>query len=108
MKTCGVVGKYDQIVNTFVNKATPMEVEMCPPDPDIAVNPTFSDKETMEVEMCLPDLDIAVNPTFIDKETPMELEMCPPDSDHAVKPTIERIAGIKLMRLVSERSSMPS
>jgi hypothetical protein len=84
-----VVGKYDQIANTFVNKAMPMEMEMCPPDPDVAVNPTFSDKETpMEVGMCPPDPDVAVNQTFFDKEPPMEVQMCPPDPDHGVKPSL--------------------
>lgn len=60
-----MVGKYDQIANTFVNKAMPMEMEMCPPDPDVAVNQSF-----------------------FDKEPPMEVQMCPPDPDHGVKPSL--------------------
>jgi hypothetical protein len=87
MKTCGVVGKYDQIVNTFVNKVTPMEVEKCPEVPDSAVNPTFvNNTEPMEVEMCPEDPDSAVNPAFANNAKPMEVQMCPEDPDSAVNP----------------------
>ncbi|KAI9565054.1 hypothetical protein GHT06_008801 [Daphnia sinensis] len=34
MKLCGVIGKHDQIVNTFVNQQTPIKVKTFPPSPE--------------------------------------------------------------------------